>query len=230
MLTVGILSARVFALQISLALIAPLVVVAVLVFRERLQRALDWLERQFLAGFQAPRSDSTIATRFAPWDAHLVGVVAHPNSALVGKRLVDLRLRERFGLNVIGIKRGDALIITPKRSEQIFPHDTLLLLGTDEELESIRPLIELSAADVDSVSDIDEYRLRQMTIEEGSPLAGVTIHLSGIRERFHSMVVGVERDGTRILNPTSDFILQEGDTLWLVGQRQDLRELREFMH
>jgi CPA2 family monovalent cation:H+ antiporter-2 len=38
-------------------------------------------------------------------------------------------------------------------------------------------------------------------------------------------VVGIERAGKRILNPDSHLAIQNGDLLWIVGDRQKLRSL-----
>ncbi len=38
------------------------------------------------------------------------------------------------------------------------------------------------------------------------------------------MVVGIERDGKRFLNPDSSLVLQENDILWIVGSKKMLNE------
>jgi CPA2 family monovalent cation:H+ antiporter-2 len=35
------------------------------------------------------------------------------------------------------------------------------------------------------------------------------------------MVVGIERNGKRLLNPESDLILQKNDILWVVGDKRE---------
>ena len=69
------------------------------------------------------------------------------------------------------------------------------------------------------------YELRQLRIGEKSPLSGITIRTSGIRERFDSMVVGIEHAGQRVINPKSDLQLYQGDTLWIVGEKRNLDSL-----
>ena len=36
------------------------------------------------------------------------------------------------------------------------------------------------------------------------------------------MVVGIERDHRRVMNPDSDLVLRAGDSLWLVGPTEKL--------
>jgi CPA2 family monovalent cation:H+ antiporter-2 len=46
-----------------------------------------------------------------------------------------------------------------------------------------------------------------------------SISESHIREA--DMVVGIERNGKRLLNPESDLILQKNDILWVVGDKRE---------
>jgi trk system potassium uptake protein TrkA len=50
----------------------------------------------------------------------------------VGHNLVELRLRERFGLNVLAIRREGEPIVSPKPTEVILAGDMLLVLGNRE--------------------------------------------------------------------------------------------------
>ncbi len=50
-----------------------------------------------------------------------------------------------------------------------------------------------------------------------------SIRESMIREKTHSIIVGIERDGERILNPNSNLILQSDDILWLAGNKKKIK-------
>lgn len=53
----------------------------------------------------------------------------------VGKSLVELNLRERYGLNVLVIRRGGEPIVSPSPTEAIQENDVLLVLGNRERAE-----------------------------------------------------------------------------------------------
>ena len=53
----------------------------------------------------------------------------------------------------------------------------------------------------------------------------MTIHASHIREETHGMVLGLERNGEKDLNPSAGKILEEGDILWIVG---DMKLIQKF--
>jgi K+/H+ antiporter YhaU regulatory subunit KhtT len=43
------------------------------------------------------------------------------------------------------------------------------------------------------------------------------------------MVVGMEHQGKRILNPETDQHIRSGDLLWIVGETQKLDELQDLL-
>ena len=51
---------------------------------------------------------------------------------LVGKRLMDLDLREASRINVLLIKRGDDLIVSPSADKELLADDLLVVLGPKE--------------------------------------------------------------------------------------------------
>ena len=53
---------------------------------------------------------------------------------------------------------------------------------------------------------------------------GKSIRESQIREKTHGIIVGIERNGKRILNPESHWILESDDILWIAGDRKKINE------
>ncbi len=60
----------------------------------------------------------------------------------VGKSLKDLNLRSRFGINVMAIKRGNDINISPEADEYIRKGDILVVIGGTEELKVIEEYSE----------------------------------------------------------------------------------------
>jgi trk system potassium uptake protein len=63
-------------------------------------------------------------------------VELHTPRSLVGKSLMDLDLRRRLGVNVLLIKRGEELIVSPRAETLLLEGDLLVALGSNEALES----------------------------------------------------------------------------------------------
>ena len=60
----------------------------------------------------------------------------------VGKSLKELNLRSRFGINVMAIKRGNDINISPEADEYIRKGDILVVIGGTEELKVIEEYSE----------------------------------------------------------------------------------------
>lgn len=160
--------------------------------------------------------------RLTPWDAQLKKVIVSSDSPLAAKTLMEANLRDHYGVMVALIGRGSRQIMTPGRDVTILPNDTLYLIGNEEQIEKARADLEFQSPEVDSEDDIGLSPLR---LNAASPFLRKSIRDSGLREATHGLIVGVERSGSRILNPDSMMELQEGDLLWIVGRRDLIQDL-----
>lgn len=228
---VGLLSVSFFPALITLAITFAVFSVIFIVFKRRIEEYYRWMETQFRSGFQADGEGATNGQplhRLAPWDAHLVEVRVPARSFVVGHTLLDLQLREKYGLNVVIIVRDGENIVAPMATETIYPSDALLCFATDAEIERFREDLDATSEPLATIQeDAESYELRRFKIAAGTRFDGVSIRGSGIRERFNCMVVGLERDGQRIRSPHSLMPLQEHDVLWIVGHRKHLQILAD---
>ena len=48
-----------------------------------------------------------------------------------------------------------------------------------------------------------------------------------IREKIHGIVVGIENEHGRLVNPDSSYIIRPGDIVWVVGVR---KSIDQFLH
>jgi len=109
----------------------------------------------------------------------------------------------------------------------IFPADELLVLGTDHQVQKLRVLVRAKENEPEVFRD--DVELYSYEIRKGSKLIGKTIRESGLRERARALVVGIERNDERILNPGSEIILELNDNLFVVANQRKVREfLRQF--
>jgi monovalent cation:H+ antiporter-2, CPA2 family len=184
-----------------------------------LERSYYWLERQLLNNLKKGK-DRSIAkyTELAPWDTHLVEMEVGNHSRFVGKRLARCQLREKYGVNVVAICRGPNVIAPPRSEEKIFAHDKLIVLGNDEQLDLLKIQIEKTAKMQEGEDILDHFKLKAILLENHHPLVGQTIRGSRLQELINGMIVGLERNNVRIVNPPLDTVLLEGDLLLVVGE------------
>lgn len=148
-----------------------------------------------------------------------------PGSPLVGQRLDDLKLRERYGANVIGVERWRRfrrVIVNVNGVSEFRARDVLL--------------IDMSAADVDLRQFCSEQLLEPMVLRgeyfsdqaldvgmaeisliPESELIGKSVREIGFRTRYGLNVVGLKRDGVALEGSLTDEPLRLGDIILVVG-------------
>ena len=75
---------------------------------------------------------------------NLEGIQVRENSAVVGKSLAELRLRDNTGTSILVVLRGRQVLANPESELVLSPGDQILALGTMEQLESLEKLMTLS--------------------------------------------------------------------------------------
>lgn len=217
------LSALFFPLKIILPLSLILLLMLIGTTYKKLEASYTWFENTFLDSFQQPKKQEMLFNHLSPWNVHLVNLTVDPDSQHVGRTLLGAKLRTQFGINIVAIKRGHRSIVAPGPNEVLFPADELVVLGSDDQIEKVRPEIENPVHQL--APNYGDYELRHLMIEDIPSLAGRTIRQAGIRESYQLLIVGIERAGQRIINPDTDTVLMNLDKLWLVGERANIENL-----
>lgn len=70
-------------------------------------------------------------------ELELAEIVVHPQSELAGKTLAGAEVRQRFGIIVVALKRGETSTFNPGPNELIEAGDTLVALGPTQALERV---------------------------------------------------------------------------------------------
>lgn len=219
---VGFLMYEFFETWVAGVIALTLVILVMIIFSRKLQSFYNKLENRFMLNLNA-RENRT--PNILPWDTHLTEITVAPESELVGKTLVDLKIREQYGVNIAMIERGKINISTPSRDERLYPNDKLLIIGTDDQLANIKPLFEGVIDENLASIPKQNMSLQKIVITSSSPVFGQSIRSSGIRETTQGLVVGIERKGERILNPDSNLIFENDDVVWIVGNNKKIPEL-----
>jgi trk system potassium uptake protein len=65
------------------------------------------------------------------------------NEKLANHTIIDLDIRAKYGVNIVGLKRGEKIIVSPPASEVILEHDILLVIGADVDINRfVKKVIE----------------------------------------------------------------------------------------
>ncbi|MEO6813500.1 MAG: TrkA C-terminal domain-containing protein, partial [Ginsengibacter sp.] len=90
-----------------------------------------------------------------------------------------------------------------------------------------KPVFDASESIDATDHNIADIILQKIVVDEHNKLKGNTIRASQIRERTNGLVVGIERNKERILNPDSTTMFEWGDIVWIVGDRKKIQRLKE---
>ena len=157
-------------------------------------------------------------------------------SPLVGRRLQDLKLRDK-GLNILAIERarlfGAVDLLRPRGQDVLEAGDVLLadMQSTGEDAAGLFALNGLSELPLGGGSRYFTSRTQQIGMVEAlvpaeSPLVGQTILEARLRSDFGVTAIGLRRG----LKPAGANLLEQklavGDTLLLFGFWSDLQQLR----
>lgn len=202
-----------------------LILIMVITMPKRIQFLYQKFENHFLKNLNSRDENEAKKgkSHLTPWDGHMTKIIIPQESSMVGLSLAELRLREEFGINIAIIKRGNLSIYVPHRTEKIYPSDELYIIGTDTQIVNFTKHIKETLI-VSIANEEQDFELKNIELIN-EDLFGKNIRESEIRERTGGIVVGIERDGRRILNPQSDFVLNEGDILWIVGEVKKMKKL-----
>jgi CPA2 family monovalent cation:H+ antiporter-2 len=184
------------------------------------------IENHFLKNLN-DREIKKIKRRYAsltPWDGHMTTFQINKESNIAGKTLKTLRVREKMGINIAFIKRGEIMIKIPTKNERLFPGDEICVIGTDAQVKEFKTYLLRNEIEIPKNVEKAEIILQQLELDK-EELIGKSISQSLIREKANGMVVGIERNGKRLLNPESDLILEKNDILWVVGDKKRMSEL-----
>jgi CPA2 family monovalent cation:H+ antiporter-2 len=223
---VGFLALQFVSSLFAFSIVAAILVLLIFLLARHLGPIYLRLQNHFVGNLNEKEilSKSRSLPPLAPWDSHLVELTVSPDSSLIGKTLAEALIRERYGVTVALIERGHRFITSPGRSESLYPGDKLQIIGTDEQVQRFKAVLEPIEQQPMNLSRL-EYALQSLRIEGDGPFVNKTIRDCGIREATAGLVVGIEKAGTRLLNPDSSTLIQPGDLLWIVGNRALLEQL-----
>ncbi len=227
-----------FQPHIALLVILPIALIVFRVFTKRIQVFYQRIEDRFITNLSerekiAFNSTAAIVKRkktemenyLAPYDAHIVHLEVSPNADFIGKKLSELEWREKYGINIIYIKRGDKIIHQPTRDHRLLPFDEAGVLATDEQIAVFKSVFNKEEITEPEDVRIEDIVIYQFIIDKSNSLLGETIRRSGIREKVNGLVIGIERKGKRILNPDSSTVFETEDVVWIVGNIQKIKQM-----
>ncbi len=225
--------ARLFHISVLLILVLALAVVTYLMFGRWAKNSAHKIEETFLTNLNSREKRAEYlgekkpeyASRLLDKDMHLADFDIPSDAACAGSTLRDMKLSQRFGIQVVAIVRGNKRLNIPVADTRVFPYDHLQVVGADAGLVAFGEQLGKSTATLPEDFTDQEVILRRLPISEGSPFLGKSLKESSIRNRYRCLVVGVESQDGALHIPNVTLPFQDGDKVWIVGEKQDVEAL-----
>ena len=224
-IAISITSSFYFALGYGAALTLCAMIISVVLVSKKIKEYYARIENRFLTNLNSEGGlRSLILPRELADEIHIEKVEVEPNSFMAGKTISQIHRSKQTGALVIQMVRGLETIDLPVNSEVIFPMDILIILGTD------RQIMEFKEAAEETVQPREwsraEMELFQITLGDTSPMVGENGNITNIREKFGVLLVGLEgEESNTFIRTTSATTIQAGDTVWVVGEKNKVKEL-----
>jgi CPA2 family monovalent cation:H+ antiporter-2 len=225
----------------ALMVAVPTILILLWLFSDRVQKIYQRIENQFVSNLnerehlellknkdvlEIQHKNEEVKKHFQEWNAYVTELEASEAVFFAGMTLYELNWKELYGINIVYIRRNNKTIHLPDGRQRILPLDRVGILGTDEQISQLKSLFDQETQLEEGEEDIDinDIKLIKVQVTETNSYSGLTIKAAGVRKDLHSQVVGIERTGRRILNPSSSELIHTDDILWLVGDVNRVKE------
>ena len=229
---------HIFNVASGVGFIITLLILLMIILSKKLKKRSLSIEKRFIDNFNGKTTDSNIGSpltdnilKSLPFnDLHLMDFVVGQESSIVGRSLKEINFRQKYGINIVSIIRGERQINIPRGEERLYPFDKIIIVGTDEELDLFQDIIQKKDKEYrDQLAQRfnNNIKIEQFNIEPDSPLIGRSIQQSDIRDKNACLILGIERDGKSMMNPPSQTVFKENDNVWVAGEYRQIVQLSE---
>ena len=145
-----------------------------------------------------------------------------PESDLIGREVLGVKLFKRDGVRLIDVLRGDQSLRRNLKDVVLQVGDRVVLRTAMTELLSLQKNKSLKR--VDQLSAV-ETRTVEVLITPGGKMIGRKLGDLRLRRRYGVYVLAVHRRDRNISGQLDDLVVQVGDTLLLEGAPEDIQRL-----
>lgn len=153
-------------------------------------------------------------------------------SDLVGRRLRQLGLRERWGVTVVGVARPDGAPFRPWPDLILEENDALIMQGNRADILQLASLHHLEPKGTVSLVDLArlapaEMELAEVLIPPYSSLVGKTLEELQFGKRYGLTALALLREGEATAQGLRTIPLRAGDRLLVEGSPRQIQTLRK---
>ncbi|MBO7624409.1 MAG: TrkA C-terminal domain-containing protein, partial [Bacteroidales bacterium] len=213
-------------------LLFAIAIIVFITFSEKTLKRYSRIEKRFQLNLNQKEAleqqehpmEYSYNAQFAGNDIHMEGIRVSADTPYIGQTIAEADFRRKFGINIVKIKRGNHSITLPSAQERIYPYDKLLVLGSDAQITAFMKEIQFEDVEAQQTARLKNVGFYSFVIEQDSPFIGKPIFETNFRE-LGFMVIGIEHNGLKTMNPEASTRLSLNDVVWVAGERKNLYKL-----
>lgn len=214
---VGTAVAAYIDMAVGFLLVIAVIILVVILFSRKADGVYSRIEESFTKNFNSRQAQTSFRIpKGMENEFSMERMRVTPASPLAGLTLQQGDIRDHYGANIVTIERGETVIDLPNKSEILMPSDVVTVIGTEDQVSAVRADIEKEPDMLVHDHSDHEMHMYRYLVEAGGPLCGISIRNSVMASKHHVMVIAIERNGQKIVNPPRDTIFQHNDLLWFV--------------
>ena len=145
-----------------------------------------------------------------------------PGGEFFGKTIAEMEFRNRYGLNILSIKRQESTIIEHVKFVSLREGDTLMVCGP---LDRVYALSQVAGFLPPTLLEPSEVRktfgfgkkIRLLSVPNDSKLLGQSVNESCLGDALDIQILCIVREDGTTLIPASDMLFEPGDRLIISG-------------
>lgn len=192
----------------------------------RLKKHYTQMERKFMDNLNIRENTRLGLNNNIVDDLHQAYVEVGQGTSFIGAPLSRSGLRERFGVTISSIQRGQKMMPLPSGKTRVFPGDIIGVIGTDDQIKRLNDELEHDEKIYSNNNTIEpEVTLRPILLTDSSPIINTPLAETDIRGDFYCIIVKVQR-GDEFIQPEADTVLVPGDRIWVVGDETQFSRMK----
>ena len=152
------------------------------------------------------------------------------NSILVDKKLDQIKIWEKYHLNILAVSRDKYMEYAPWRETLFEAGQMLALLGDKEDIDKFASdykLLKLEkAGKLALLEDLSNAGFAEVVVPPRSAISGVSIREFGLRRRYGVEPLILFHKGERVSGDLSDIKIVPGDILIVHGIWENIQKLK----
>ena len=163
-----------------------------------------------------------------PWEVNVEPILLEANSKWLGMEVSQIDLRTQTGALIAGIERGGFELANIEATTRLYPNDKVFILGEADQIQGAREYLNQNGSL--NTPETEAFIFTREIIPPLCSWSGMRIQDSQIRSRFNVTIVGIQKDERRIIGPSPQEILDEGDLILVMGSKENIESFKKELN